>query len=82
MIGAYVYRVNTPGGVVAYLNDLATWHHVFKDALFCTQELFGDLIAVRSPPSLRGPLDLHHLTLVLTYRCIVVGSSGIATGWL
>ncbi|CAL1712308.1 unnamed protein product [Somion occarium] len=46
MIGAYVYRVNTPGGVVAYLNDLATWHHVFKDALFCTQELFGDLIAM------------------------------------
>ena len=47
LVTGYVDHVQSPGGgVVAYLGDLASWHHVLKDGLFATQELFGDAVAV------------------------------------
>ena len=35
LVTGYVDHVQSPGGgVVAYLGDLASWHHVLKDGLF------------------------------------------------
>lgn len=47
MVMAYVIRRNAPGGPVAYIGALAPWDHVFKDTLYCTQEILGDAVAVR-----------------------------------
>lgn len=46
MVMAYVIRRNAPGGPVAYIGQLAPWDHVFKDTLYCTQEILGDAVAV------------------------------------
>ena len=42
MIRGYVDHATTPGGAVAYIGNLATWDHIFKDTLYATQEIFGD----------------------------------------
>ena len=53
MIRGYVDHATTPGGAVAYIGNLASWDHVFKDTLYATQEIFGDAVAVRAPHALR-----------------------------
>ncbi|THH32870.1 hypothetical protein EUX98_g1344 [Antrodiella citrinella] len=46
MIQGYVIHVDEPGGAVAYLGDLRPWHHIFKDTLYATQEIFGDGVGI------------------------------------
>ncbi|KAK7690206.1 hypothetical protein QCA50_006857 [Cerrena zonata] len=46
LVTGYVNHADTTGGVIAYLGDLSSWHHVLKDGLFATQELFGDSVAI------------------------------------
>ncbi|KAH8099400.1 hypothetical protein BXZ70DRAFT_1009209 [Cristinia sonorae] len=46
LIEGYVVHVYEPGGAQAYLGNLASWHHVFKDTLYATQEIFGDAVAI------------------------------------
>lgn len=48
MVEGYVDNANAPGGAAAYIANLAPWHHVFKDTLYATQEIFGDFVAVRA----------------------------------
>lgn len=75
MVKGYVVHTQDPGGAVAYLDNLKTWHHVLKDTLFGVQEVLGDLAAVGDAchKIAHAPvLSLHH-------RYIGAGSSGIAT---
>lgn len=46
MIEGYVIHRADPGGPAAYLSALAPWHHVFKDTIYATQEMFGDAVAI------------------------------------
>ncbi|KAH8106283.1 hypothetical protein BXZ70DRAFT_429932 [Cristinia sonorae] len=46
MVRGYVDNVNSPGGAVGYLGNLAPWDHVFKDTLYATQEILGDGVAI------------------------------------
>ncbi|CAL1712311.1 unnamed protein product [Somion occarium] len=46
MVKGYVVHTQDPGGAVAYLDNLKTWHHVLKDTLFGVQEVLGDLAAI------------------------------------
>ncbi|TCD64984.1 hypothetical protein EIP91_003350 [Steccherinum ochraceum] len=46
MIQGYVIHVNEPGGAVAYIGDLRPWHHIFKDTIYATMEIFGDGVAI------------------------------------
>jgi hypothetical protein len=46
MVGGYVDFALSPGGAVEFLANLPVWHHTFKDALYGTQEIIGDAVAV------------------------------------
>lgn len=46
MIEGYVVHANEPGGPAAFLGVLSTWHHIFKDVVYATQEIMGDAVAV------------------------------------
>jgi len=46
MVRGYVDFGMAPGGPVAYIGNLATWHHIFKDTLYATQSILGDTVAV------------------------------------
>jgi len=46
MVEAYVIHRDDLGGPVAWIAKLAPWHHVFKDTLYATQEMFGDAVAI------------------------------------
>lgn len=48
LIEGYVIHRSDPGGPAAYLSALAPWHHVFKDTIYASQEMFGDAVAVRT----------------------------------
>ena len=46
MIQGYVVHAGDPGGAVAWIGALSTWHHIFKDTIYATQEMLGDAVAV------------------------------------
>ncbi|KAJ6450100.1 hypothetical protein C8R45DRAFT_121674 [Mycena sanguinolenta] len=45
-IRGFVDFGTAPGGPAAFLGDLSTWHHIFKDVLYTIQCLLGDGMAV------------------------------------
>lgn len=76
MIRGYVDHATTPGGAVAYIGNLASWDHVFKDTLYATQEIFGDAVAVRAPTH----YDYTRPNRDLFYRYTGVGLCGTMIG--
>jgi len=42
----YVVYGSSPGGPLAYLGTLSTWHQISKDTLYATQSILGDAVAV------------------------------------
>ncbi|KAJ3801878.1 hypothetical protein GGU11DRAFT_767582 [Lentinula aff. detonsa] len=46
LIAGYVDHASVPGGAVAYMGDLRTWHYILKDALYATQENLGSAAAI------------------------------------
>ena len=47
VINAYVYHSGDQGGPVTEIDRVDTWDHITADMLIVTQELLGDLAAVR-----------------------------------
>ncbi|KAJ7255836.1 hypothetical protein B0H12DRAFT_1113027 [Mycena haematopus] len=45
-IVGYVDYGSAPGGPVAFLGVLSSWHHIFKDSLYVVQSILGDSMAV------------------------------------
>lgn len=76
MIQGYVEHADVPGGAVAYLGNLASWDHVFKDVLYATQEIFGDAVGVRCISALAYSGFLRHLQGAIPraqiYRCWII----------
>ncbi|KAJ3746162.1 hypothetical protein DFH05DRAFT_1458505 [Lentinula detonsa] len=46
LIAGYVDHASVPGGAVAYMGDLRTWHYILKDVLYATQENLGSAAAI------------------------------------
>ncbi|KAJ7788605.1 hypothetical protein B0H14DRAFT_3504006 [Mycena olivaceomarginata] len=46
VITGYVDFGTTPGGPVAFLGVISSWHHIFKDVMYTVQSLLGDAMAV------------------------------------
>lgn len=46
LIQGYVIHVRDPGGSTAWFSILSSWSHITKDALFATQEILGDAVAI------------------------------------
>ncbi|KAJ7882622.1 hypothetical protein B0H14DRAFT_3433416 [Mycena olivaceomarginata] len=46
VITGYVDFGTTPGGPVAFLGVISSWHHIFKDVMYTLQSLLGDAMAV------------------------------------
>ncbi|KAF8181194.1 hypothetical protein K438DRAFT_1976291 [Mycena galopus ATCC 62051] len=66
-IVGYVDYGDAPGGSVAFLGQISSWHNIFKDVLYTIQSLLGDAMAVRLSSLIN--INPDHRPLYKIYRC-------------